>query len=74
MPARSPAFQDAASLPTLAVSVATPFSVSSFYESPTGKKFVAEQPSVAAEARAAGTKWEQELAKRVMDEMQKEKK
>jgi hypothetical protein len=48
--------------------------VASFYESPSGKKFVAEQPAVAAEAQAAGTKWGQELAKRVMDQMQKEKK
>ena len=48
--------------------------VASFYESPTGRKFVAEQPVVAAEAQAAGTKWGQELAKRVMEEMQKGKK
>jgi hypothetical protein len=48
--------------------------VADFYESPMGKKFVAEQPAVLAEAQAAGTKWGQDIAKRVMESMQKEAK
>jgi hypothetical protein len=48
--------------------------LATFYESPVGKKYVAEQPAVASESVAAGMKWGQDIAKRVTDAMEKEKK
>jgi len=48
--------------------------VANFYESPVGKKFIAEQAVVVAEATAAGQEWGQSIAKRVVAAMKKEDK
>lgn len=43
-----------------------------FYETPTGKHFVAEMPAVTQESMIAGQTWGQDIGKRVMDRLQKE--
>jgi hypothetical protein len=45
--------------------------VITFFNSPTGKKFVQQQPAVMQESMAAGQQWGQSLARRAMEKLEK---
>jgi hypothetical protein len=44
-----------------------------FYKTPTGQKFIREQPVILQESMVAGGEWGQSLAKRLLEEIQAEK-
>ena len=43
-----------------------------FYETPTGRHFIAEMPGITQESIVAGQAWGQDIGKRVMEKLQKE--